>query len=64
MWVLLFLKKIQINHFKLRYISYTKNSPFEHCILVIAHLYIVQPSSQSDPEEFIFYLPTETHSVP
>ena len=24
----------------MRYISYTKNSPFEHCILVIAHLYI------------------------
>ena len=40
MWVLLFLKKKnQINHFKLRYISYTQKFSFEHYILVIAYLY-------------------------
>ena len=39
MWVLLFLKKNQVNHFKLRYISYTKKFSFEHYILVIAYLY-------------------------
>ena len=33
--------KNQINHFKLRYISYAKKFSFEHYILVIAYLYIV-----------------------
>ena len=34
-----FWKKFQINHFKFRYISYTKKFSFEHSILVIAYLY-------------------------
>ena len=34
-----FWKKIQINHFKLKYISYTQKFSFEHYILVIAYLY-------------------------
>ena len=36
-----FGEKNQINHFKLRYISYAKKFSFEPYILVIAHLYIV-----------------------
>ena len=32
-------EKNQVNHFKLRYISYTQKFSFEQYILVIAYLY-------------------------